>query len=262
MMGKSQIVVLGMHRSGTSLLALILKELGVNMGEKTLEGTSSNPYGHEEDIEFLRINQNMLRAMGGSWDFPPREDVIAKKISRFSDTIQNIIEQRDSNNMIWGWKEPRTTLLMEAYSKYLNNPKYICMYRNVEDVAKSLKKRNMMPVSKGISLANEYNERMEKFLQSVEKSNIMKISFEEMNQNSTEVIYELIDFLDINPDSKQIENAIKIFKPLNIVRSKGSELKKDELRMKLLKAIRHPVKAVYILANRYVKVIRYHLGRH
>ena len=56
----SQIVVLGMHRSGTSLLSSILRRMGVNMGTNFLNEDYWNPYGYWEDKDFLWINKGIL----------------------------------------------------------------------------------------------------------------------------------------------------------------------------------------------------------
>jgi hypothetical protein len=54
-----QIVVLGMHRSGTSILSKILINLGVNMAEGDSIGDLSNVEGHNEDYEILKINKSI-----------------------------------------------------------------------------------------------------------------------------------------------------------------------------------------------------------
>ncbi len=258
-MKNTQVVVLGMHRSGTSLLALVLKELGVNMGDETLEGSSSNPYGHEEDLDFLSLNRKILKSSGGSWDFPPNEKAIEKKAVAYENEIQEVVRKRNSRNALWGWKEPRTTLLANFYKGYLSNPMYVCMYRNKNDVANSLNKRNKMPINKGTRLTDEYNKRMENFLLSVDDERVLKITFEDITSNPKVVVEELLKFLSIDANSVQIENAVKVIRPLKVVRNKGSELKKNEFREKLIKAIKNPVKAATVSYKRNISIIRYYM---
>ena len=51
------VVVLGMHRSGTSMTSAILEKLGINMGDETLGPLETNPIGHFEDRMFLELNK-------------------------------------------------------------------------------------------------------------------------------------------------------------------------------------------------------------
>ena len=68
------ICVLGMHRSGTSLLARILNLIGVDLGPDevlTTEPVADNPKGYWEHHEITAISDAILKRHGGSWDEPP-----------------------------------------------------------------------------------------------------------------------------------------------------------------------------------------------
>ncbi|HEX9941494.1 MAG TPA: hypothetical protein VGG03_05740 [Thermoanaerobaculia bacterium] len=56
---KSTIVVAGMHRSGTSLVASILAAFGISMGEQRI-ADQNNPRGYFEDLDFLALDRHML----------------------------------------------------------------------------------------------------------------------------------------------------------------------------------------------------------
>ena len=66
------IVVLGMHRSATSLVARTLNA-EVHMGSKLLYARSGNPEGYYENIEIIKINDKILHDSGGSWHIPRPE---------------------------------------------------------------------------------------------------------------------------------------------------------------------------------------------
>jgi len=72
------VVVLGMHRNGTSMTSGILSKLGIDMGRELIGKKVSNPLGHFEDKDFLDLNIKILKeAGGGSWDSTPaREDIL------------------------------------------------------------------------------------------------------------------------------------------------------------------------------------------
>lgn len=136
----STIVVLGMHRSGTSLLARILHRHGVSMGQNLLEADTYNAGGYFEDQGFLWLNKGILSAAGGSWKVPPHRTRIKGIISKFEKTMVKTIEGREEacQNGIWGWKDPRTCLTVEHYHPKLIEPKYIIVTRNKKDIMNSL----------------------------------------------------------------------------------------------------------------------------
>ena len=50
------VLVLGMHRSGTSAIAKRLESFGVNLGETLIPGKKDNIKGYQEDADFVEIN--------------------------------------------------------------------------------------------------------------------------------------------------------------------------------------------------------------
>lgn len=155
-------VVLGMHRSATSLVAGGLKKFGIDMGGNLYMGNPSNPKGHWENRGFLGLNKKILRQAGGGWANPPsREKILALK-NKFAPEINRLVKHSEAP--LWGWKDPRTTLTIELYLPYLKNPHFICCFRNPLEVAKSLQLRNRFPIEKGLKLARIYNERLLEFI--------------------------------------------------------------------------------------------------
>src|SRR5919205_4399396 len=69
------IAIAGMHRSGTSMVARVLSECGVYLGEpdELLPPGLGNDAGHFEHKEFVQLNDEVLATLGGAWDVvPPR----------------------------------------------------------------------------------------------------------------------------------------------------------------------------------------------
>ncbi|KSW10770.1 hypothetical protein CF15_08305 [Pyrodictium occultum] len=143
------IIVLGMGRSGTSMVAGILHILGVNMGERLLGAHWSNPLGHFEDLDFVELNEEILRAAGGSWDNPPAREAILAVAPRFYDRIRPLAEEERRRHEVWGWKDPRTSLTVELYLPHLENPYFIVCHRDWEAIARSLKRRDGMSIERG-----------------------------------------------------------------------------------------------------------------
>ena len=149
-------VILGMHRSATSLVSKALFNeiyMGPCPGGNVFE---SRP--------FRLLNQSILRCAGGSWHTPPPEEAILDLYEDFRDRIVETIELDRGGRELWGWKDPRTTLTIRLYLPHLENPHFIPIFRNPLEVAKSLKRRDGFSIKKGVSLANTYNTRLLDFL--------------------------------------------------------------------------------------------------
>ena len=65
---KKCLVVLGMHRSGTSAFAGVLELLGVNLGSKMLETQPDNPTGFFENKYVVLATDCILETLNSSWD--------------------------------------------------------------------------------------------------------------------------------------------------------------------------------------------------
>ena len=101
------IVVLGMHRSATSLVSKGLAKADVRIGKNIGPKTKSNPHGHWEDKRFLILNQKILNAAGGNWhNPPPRKNILKiKNNNKLMDILITLVKKRQAANKIWGWKD-------------------------------------------------------------------------------------------------------------------------------------------------------------
>lgn len=146
-------VILGCHRSASSLVAKALHEAGVHMGDDLLSGLPDNPQGHYEDMDFLRKNVELLN--GNIWNDVdrPLQDV---------DTA-GLIRQKD-NKPLWGWKDPRTTITIDKYYDHLDDPIIVALFRKPELVGKSMAQRGDIAEEEAIALARAYNRKIIDFL--------------------------------------------------------------------------------------------------
>ena len=131
------IIVTGMHRSGTSLLASYLKECGLNIGEKLIAPNFDNPKGYFEDIDFVEFHK-MVLAKNNMDMLDPKEEI---KIS-ISDlkVAKRILDSRKKLNL-WGWKDPRTVLFLDLWDTLIEDARYIFIYRDPSEVIDSLIRR-------------------------------------------------------------------------------------------------------------------------
>jgi len=141
------------------------------MGTDLLVDHKDSPKGHYENKKFLQLNINILAAAGGSWKKPPSREAILEVEPLVGPHIKKTVEEeslRASNAgfISWGFKDPRTTLTIELYVHYLDDPQFVCCYRDPREVAKSLNRRNGFPISQGMELAKVYNDRLSSFIDS------------------------------------------------------------------------------------------------
>lgn len=156
------IIVLGMHRSATSLIAEGLVSSKVHMGDRLVGGNRGNPQGHFENIDFVELNDEILKDAGGSWDNPPEEDRILALGKKYDLQIRELLNK--SAKRKWGWKDPRTVLTIRLFMPYLKDPFFIYCFRRPEQVAGSLHRRDNIPLEKGLKIAEIYNKRLIKFM--------------------------------------------------------------------------------------------------
>jgi len=193
---KKTIIILGMGRSGTSVVGNILYELGVNMGEDLSRDSKNHGKGYFENRRIKRLNKHLLARGNGSWDNPPSEKTI-KQIGK-SKRINNLIEKilLSEADILWGWKDPRTSLLIDLYWNHLKNPYFVYCKRNPLSIAKSLKKRHAFSIKKGLKLTKEYNKRIEKFLKK-RNPKVIIVNYERLIKNPNKEIVKLKKFLGI-----------------------------------------------------------------
>ncbi|MFW9871687.1 MAG: sulfotransferase family protein [Candidatus Thorarchaeota archaeon] len=202
------IVVLGMHRSGTSLVSGLLHNMGVNMGEKLLKSNINNPKGFFEDVDFYNLNRKLLNEAGGSWNNPPKIKTLNKVLNNNRRKIKELIERKDRNNL-WGWKDPRTVLTIEGYINFLNECKFIIVCRNILSVAHSLDKKKKKRVNfvDAIQLASIYERRLAEFIKKHNDYEMLFLSFEEIMKNKKENVKRLASFVDVDL-SKEVYSFI------------------------------------------------------
>ena len=67
------VAIVGMHRSGTSMVAKLLQRAGLNLGAEgdLMPPAEENPEGFYEHLGFVRLNDEVLNVAGAGWDCPP-----------------------------------------------------------------------------------------------------------------------------------------------------------------------------------------------
>jgi hypothetical protein len=156
------IVVLGMHRSGTSVIARGLKVLGVELGDNLLPAQPDNVTGFWEDKKVVAINTALLNSCGQDWHTFGALDVSQQYeiMQQARDYIKEVLKDVP----VWGFKDPRTARVLPFWNSVFNslaiNPSYCVVIRHPLSVAKSLKKRNRFKFLRSSLLWYQYSMDM------------------------------------------------------------------------------------------------------
>lgn len=135
----------GMHRSGTSMVANLLRLCGLHLGPETdmLPAAADNPEGFWENVNFKSLNDEILRALGGSFDAPPalppgwhEREVLNPAREKAEAILRALVSGEPS-----GWKDPRNSLTLPFWLSLLPQMKVVICLRHPLDVALSERRR-------------------------------------------------------------------------------------------------------------------------
>jgi hypothetical protein len=159
---QSPVIIIGMHRSGTTMITRLLEKIGLFVGSRKDK--------NYEALFFQRINQWFISQSGGRWDYPePLHDVMV------SDEIRKLISSYVRRYLLtsprtisflgwrkylryrsplaldvpWGWKSPLSTYTLPLWLDLFPNAKVLHIYRHGVDVAQSLRARGKREMHRG-----------------------------------------------------------------------------------------------------------------
>ena len=243
-----EVVILGMHRSGTSMIAGLLTRLGVHMGDKLVGACWSNPMGHFEDQEFYELNERILRAAGGTWDAPPGREAILRQADTFNGEIATLVGGRTPR--AWGWKDPRTCLTAELFLPHLRNARFIVCHRQAASIAASLERRNRMETEAALELTRAYEEGMDSLFTSHPGLARIDLDYRAVLDDPGAAVGQIVEFLGLEPSPSARHHAAALVLPRNRVRWLSIRTRVARALDTFAEALRLPGRAVKRLAKR------------
>ncbi len=144
------VCVLGMHRSGTSVVAAMLERFGIYLGAPHLWLTPlpENPLGYWEHRGIKALNEELLHRLGGSWHtLPPLPSgwADAPALADLRERARALLAADFGAHLRWGWKDPRACVLLPFWAPLLPPMRYVLCVRHPHDVARSLAARDDLP---------------------------------------------------------------------------------------------------------------------
>jgi hypothetical protein len=151
----SPVLVTGMHRSGTTLVARIMSTLGIDIGPDVGKNLESR--------YFQTRNEWVLRRLGGAWDNPASAVQALKEPALVEHLVNEFTRELTSPRLApiplvsfggrrralrawmqrarWAWKDPRTCITLKVWERVFDAPRLIVITRDGRDVARSLWQR-------------------------------------------------------------------------------------------------------------------------
>src|SRR4051812_21740373 len=151
------IVLLGMHRSGTSALSRSLSELGAWLG------SPQHVTRRSEHLLVQGCNQAILNTLGGHWSAPPplpdgwtTQPELAPIEADARAAVADLALASPSL-----WKDPRTSLTLDYWrARLASDPIVVVSYRHPLEVAASLERRNSFRPGHVLALWERYNRAL------------------------------------------------------------------------------------------------------
>ena len=125
-------IIIGSKRGGTSFLAQVLGE-----NEVKIEHCG---HGHNEDLDFVKFNDKVLKEAGGDWNNLPSDKAIAQAVDNYKDELIALIKSKKTSGA-WGWKDPRQGATIKHFYQYLEDDVYlVCVFRRPDKAAESMRR--------------------------------------------------------------------------------------------------------------------------
>ncbi len=147
---RQAILVLGMHRSGTSAVAGAIRHLGVDFGDSLMPGREGeNPRGYFEHLGVVEANEAVLQEARSTWDDPfglSASWFESDAAREHGERIARILGDVFRESLFWGIKDPRLCRLLPLWLPQIERqgvrPCFLHVSRPVDEVADSLARRN------------------------------------------------------------------------------------------------------------------------
>lgn len=238
------LIIVGMHRSGTSLTVRLLKDLGILMGSYLSRDA--------EAVHFQKINRRIFRAAGSNWGevdsllesmgselFVQTQTEIAlntlfpgHRIVNFNQGIadyfgDNIWDTLSRGQRVWwGWKDPRTTLTFPIWLRIFPHARYVHILRNGIDVAISIHRRSIkqhkkiwkrlfpldycpktLDFSYCFELWEKYISYFYNHIEMIPSAQYLEIRYEDLLANPRQNLGEIAQFIDFPLQDQALDAA-------------------------------------------------------
>ncbi len=157
---QQSVIILGMHRSGTSAMAGALRLLGVDFGPTlTPPPDAESPTCNFEHVGVVQCHERLLSAARRGWDDPrglPRHWREAESTQAIRIELEALLRRDFRETTLWAVKDPRMCRLLPLWLEILDDlecaPRFIVVHRPLVEIAASLERRHGFSAQKSALL--------------------------------------------------------------------------------------------------------------
>jgi hypothetical protein len=152
------VFILGMHRSGTSALGLILEKLGLSLGKKVMSAQKENPKGYAENFSLVEFHDKFLQSIGSNWQDPKPVGAArfeGEAARGFREELLQVLAKEfgQGRPLI---KDPRMCRLMRLWlpliKEHFPKASFILPIRHPVQVARAVRKNRELTLGRGLKL--------------------------------------------------------------------------------------------------------------
>ena len=156
---RTAVIILGMHRSGTSALAGTLSHLGVDLPQDLMRPNPANPKGYFESQKAAMLNDALLKTAGSAWcdlhEVNP-EWYLSPRYGEYMVRAAELLTEEFGTSAFFLLKDPRICRLLPFWRAVLDGqrivPRFVCIHRHPQEVGASLSRREGWSASRGLLL--------------------------------------------------------------------------------------------------------------
>ncbi|KAA3451011.1 hypothetical protein C7I87_09850 [Mesorhizobium sp. SARCC-RB16n] len=196
------ILVLGMHRSGTSAITRVLSLLGAALPHHLINATPTNEAGHWEPARLVQINDSMLTEFSSRWDDWRALDpatLDAAKLEHYKSAIKEAIAAEFGDASLFVIKDPRICRFAPFYESILAEmgvaTRFVLIHRNPLSVLASLDRRDQICANYGALVWLRHVLDAETSTRSKDR---VLVSYEQLMDDWSSVVNEIATALGIN----------------------------------------------------------------
>ncbi len=229
------LVVLGMHRSGTSMLMRLCNLLGVHVGGKLIDAREDNARGFWEHEEIVALDEKVFRLFSlNSQDvlpFPP-EWQSHPGLPALKEELLAVVHRDLCGKPLWGLKDPRIGRLLPIWNELFNRlgltPRFAIPFRHPLEVANSLVARDFISLERGLLMWMEYNFDIERFTRGCPR---VFVSFDRLFADPAPLVADMERHLGLRfpTDLSSVRNRIAEFVDPGLRHQRESPASRGEL---------------------------------
>jgi hypothetical protein len=210
------VLVLGTHRSGTSLVTGMLHRMGVNMGPpgrdaRWIYPSWANPTGQFENPEFSDLLHQFLDFDGQDARWDPRWADLTARTKEFLPAFVRLIRRTESER--WGWKQAWTLLILEELLPEIRDPYFVVVQRNLPDVVDSLRRRDGLSAAEATRVSQEIGDRIQAVLRKHPEVPALTLRYEDVVREPGATAQKMAEFLGLSLSADALQAAASLAIP-------------------------------------------------